>query len=295
MVEKKPLDIDKRSVKLDRIVPEEGLLEVLATGFKFTEGPVWSVKGGYLLFSDIPANQIKMYTPGVGVTTFREPSRNSNGLTFDKELRLLACEFRRVSRTERDGSIVTVATHYGGKRLNNPNDIVVKTDGAIYFTDPTYGCPPEEKELPYQGVYRVTPKHGELTLLVDDFEQPNGLTFSPDEKLLYIADSSDRCYVRVFDVQPDGSLANGRLFADLKSNKPGGPDGMKVDVEGNVYVSAAGGLWIYAPTGKLLGIINTPERPFNCGWGDDDWRSMYLCAHTSLYRILLKIPGIPVP
>lgn len=269
----------------------EGEPERVATGFQFTEGPLWH-PDGYLLFSDIPANQIRKWTPGGEVTIFREPSGNSNGLTFDRQGRLIACEHgnRRVSRTEKDGTIVTLADRYQGKRLNSPNDVVVKSDGSIYFTDPPYGVRPEDRELDFQGVYRWAPD-GTLTLLVDDFEKPNGLAFSPDEKTLYIADT-DRRHVRAFDVQPDGTLANGRTFAELKSDAPGGPDGMKVDVEGNLYVTGPGGTWVFDPTGKHLGTIVTPEAPANCAWGDADGKTLYLTARTSVYRVRVKVAGV---
>jgi len=260
-------------------------------GFQFTEGPLWH-PDGYLLFSDIPANKIFKWTPNGTVEIFREPSGNSNGLTFDRQGRLIACEHgnRRVSRTEKDGTVVTLADRYQGKRLNSPNDVVVKSDGSIYFTDPPYGVRPEDRELDFQGVYRWAPD-GTLTLLVDDFEKPNGLAFSPDEKTLYIADT-DRRHVRAFDVQPDGTLAHSRILAELKSDAPGGPDGMKVDVEGNLYVTGPGGTWVFDPTGKHLGTIVTPEGPANCAWGDADWKTLYITARTSIYRVRVKVAGM---
>jgi len=287
----------RRSGEFDQIVPKGAEIERLATGFQFTEGPVWNFQEGCLLFSDIPANQIKKWSPTKGITTFREPSGNSNGLTYDKVSRLLACEHgnRRLSRTERDGAITVLADGFRGKRLNSPNDVVVKSDGTIYFTDPPYGIGPEAQELPFQGVFRLSPEDGELTLLVEDFERPNGLAFSPDEKALYIGDSSTKRHVRVFDLNQDGTLSNSRLFAVLQSKEPGNPDGMKVDVEGRLYVAAAGGVWVFAPTGEHLGIIRVPETPANCAWGDADWRSLYITARTSLYRVRLGVRGIKVP
>ena len=282
-----------------RIVPEGVEVERLGTGFQFTEGPVWNVKGGYLLFSDIPGNRIIRWTPKDGSSDFRVPSGKSNGLTLDKKARLIACEHanRRVSRTEEDGTIVTIASHYEGKRLNSPNDVVVKADGSIYFTDPPYGLNPifgtlEEQELSFYGVYRLSPNGDNLSLLIDD-SVPNGLAFSPDESLLYIADT-ERNHIRVFDVTDDGTTTNGRLFAEI-SGEPMAPDGMKVDSEGNVYVTGAGGIWVLNPEGKRLGIIRTPELPANLCWGDSDWKTLYLTARTSLYRIRLNITGMPVP
>lgn len=273
---------------------EAGEPERIATNLQFTEGPVWH-PDGYLLFSDIPANRIYRWEPGKGLTVLREPSGNSNGLTLDREGRLIACEHgnRRVSRTEADGRVVSLAERYQGKRLNSPNDVVVRSDGSIYFTDPPYGVQPEQRELDFQGVYRLAPD-GTLTLLVGDFERPNGLCFSPDEKVLYIADTARR-HVRAFEVLPDGSLGKGRIFADVSTAPPslvGGPDGMKVDEEGNLYVTNTDGVWVISPEGKHLGTIITPERPANCAFGDADRRSLYITARTSVYRVRVKVPGI---
>ncbi len=283
------------------IIPEDAHIEQLGTGCQFTEGPVWNAADGYLLFSDIPANQMKKWTPTEGITNFRVPSGKSNGLTFDKQNRLVTCEHanRRVSRTEADGTVVTIASHYEGKKLNSPNDVVVKSDGSIYFSDPPYGLTAEfgelgEQELDFCGVYRLSPDGETLTLLVDDFSRPNGLTFSPDESILYINDT-ERMHIRVFDVKEDGAIANGRLFAEESGEEEGAPDGMKVDSEGNVYVTGPGGIWVFNPAGAHLGTIATPERAANLAWGDSDWKTLYITATSSLYRIRLNIPGIPVP
>lgn len=281
----------RRDAAFARVVPEGARIEKLAGGFRFTEGPIWY--DGGLLFSDIPANQIKRWTPSGDLSTFREPSGNSNGLTLDREGRLIACEHgnRRVSRTGKDGKVVTLAERYDGKRLNSPNDAVVKSDGSIYFTDPPYGIRPEQQELSFQGVYRLTPD-GKLTLLAQDFDRPNGLAFSPDEKVLYIADSSSRMHVRAFDVRPDGTLANGRVFAEMKTGEDGAPDGMKVDREGRLYCTGPGGVWVFAPDGKHLGTIKPPEVPANCAWGDADGKTLYMTARTGLYRIRLNAAGL---
>lgn len=265
--------------------------ERIATGFQFTEGPVWH-PDGYLLFSDIPANRIYRWTPGGKLEVFREPSGNSNGLTFDRRGRLIVCEHgnRRVSRTEPDGTVIPLATHYRGKRLNSPNDVVVKSDGSIYFTDPPYGVQPEQRELDFQGVYRLAPD-GTLTLLVDDFDRPNGLAFSPDEKILYLDDTARR-HVRAFEVRPDGTLANGRVWAELHSESRGGPDGMTVDLKGNLYVTGPGGTWVFDPTGRHLGTIVTPEQPANCAFGGPDQRTLFITARTSVYRVRIKVPGL---
>ncbi|NWF92254.1 MAG: SMP-30/gluconolactonase/LRE family protein [Syntrophaceae bacterium] len=283
---------------LKHIVPEGSRAERLATGFHFTEGPVWNAKGGYLLFSDIPGNRIVKWTPENGISEFRAPSGKSNGLTIDKKGRLIACEHanRRVSRTEEDGKVVTVASHYNGKRLNSPNDVVVKSDGSIYFTDPPYGLNPvfgtfEEQELPFYGVYRLAPDGDHLSLLIDD-SVPNGLAFSPDESLLYIADT-EMNHIRVFDVKDNGKTTNGRIFAEI-SGEPLAPDGLKVDSEGNVYVTGKGGIWVFNPDGRRIGIIPIPELPANLCWGDKDWKTLYITARTSVYRIRLNIIGIPV-
>jgi gluconolactonase len=267
--------------------------EQLATGFQFLEGPVWH-PDGYLLFSDIPAARIYKWTDGDRAEIWREPSGQSNGLTLDLDGRLLACEHgnRRVSRTAQDGTVEAIAERYQGRRLNSPNDIVVKSDGTIYFTDPPYGIQPEQREQPCNGVYRILPD-GMLELLLDELERPNGLAFSPDESILYIGDSARR-HVRAFDVRPDGTLAGSRVFADMDHPQPGSPDGMKIDQEGHLYVTGATGIWIFEPDGTHLGVIATPERPANCAWGDTDLRTLYVTARTSLYRIRTTVPGVPV-
>ena len=284
-------------MKLNTLI-ESGDPELLATGFQFTEGPVWH-PDGYLLFSDIPANRIHRWTPDGQVGVWREPSGNSNGLTLDQENRVVACEHgnRRVSRAAADGSAATAADRYQGRRLNSPNDLVVKSDGTIYFTDPPYGLDPSaegggEREQPCNGLYRIW-NDGAVELLADDFDRPNGLAFSPDESLLYV-DDSPRRHVRAFDVAADGSLSNSRVFADMDHPQPGSPDGMKIDVDGNLYVTGATGIWVFEPDGSWLGVIATPERPANCAWGDDDRRSLYITARASLYRIRTKKAGLPI-
>jgi len=272
--------------------------EQIATGFEFTEGPVWH-PDGYLIFSDILASRTYKWMPDGTVTIWREPSGFSNGLTLDHERRLIACEHggRRVSRVAADGAVVTLADSYGGKRLNSPNDAVVKSDGTIYFTDPPYGLTPpygpsvQEREQPCNGLYRITPA-GVLELLIDDFDRPNGLAFSADEAILYV-DDSPRRHVRAFDVRPDGTLANSRVLADMDHPQPGSPDGMKLDVEGHLYVTGATGVWVFEPDGTCLGVIVTPERPANCAWGDADRQTLYITARTSLYRVRTTVPGLP--
>jgi len=286
--------------KFSDIVLKESKLEKIATGFVFTEGPIWDASQGCLFFSDIPANKMRKWTEAKGAELFREPSGKSNGLTLDKQGRLIACEHanRRVSRTEKDGTVATIADKYNGKKLNSPNDVVVKSDGSIYFTDPPYGLTAEfgnlgEQELPFQGVYRLSADGKTLTLLVDDFDKPNGLAFSPDESLLYI-DDTDRAHVRVFDVKPDGTITSGRIFVELKGTEPGAVDGMKIDSEGNAYVTGPGGISIFDPSGKKLGRIDVPEVAANIAWGDKDWKTLFITGSTSLYRIRLSIQGIKV-
>ena len=281
--------------EIKRLAPSVNPVERVASGFRFTEGPVWMAEEESLLFSDIPASQILKLKNDGRVVVSRAPSGNANGLTRDREGRLIVCEQgnRRVTRLERDGSISVVADRFQGKRLNSPNDVVVKSDGGIYFTDPHYGIDPCQREQPVQGVYFLPPDGSEMRLVAGDFEMPNGLAFSPDEQTLYIDDSApERRHVRVLRVEEDGSLTNGRLFHDMNIRKPGNPDGMKVDVCGNIYCSGAGGVWIFSPQGGFLGTIKTPETPSNCAWGDGDLQSLYITARTSVYRVRVNIPGM---
>ncbi|MEI6653807.1 MAG: SMP-30/gluconolactonase/LRE family protein [Verrucomicrobiota bacterium] len=265
-------------------------IEKLGGDFKFTEGPLWVAAQNQLLFSDIPANRMVGFKAG-SFATFRAPSNNSNGLTLDKQGRLLACEHgtRRVTRTEADGTLTVLAERYENKRLNSPNDVVVRSDGAIYFTDPPYGVKQEERELDFQGVYRISPDGKSLTLLARDFIKPNGLAFTPDEKILYVNDTEGG-HIRAFDVAADGTLSNSRVFA-----KTPGPDGMKVDSAGNVYCTSGPGVMVFDATGKHLGTFSMAEQPANCAFGDADWKSLYMTCRTGLYRVRLALPGIKVP
>lgn len=259
----------------------------VAQNLGFTEGPVWH-PDGYLLFSDIPNDRIHR-SQGGALDVYREPSGMSNGLTLDREMRLLACEHggRRVSRETADGELEVVASHYEGKSLNSPNDIVVRSDGRTFFTDPPYGIVEEQRELPFNGVFTVSPNGDELALLLTDFERPNGLAFSPDERTLYIADTAKR-HVRAFDVAASGALSNGRVFAEMHDR--GRPDGMKVDADGRIYVSA-GTLQVYAADGAILGVIDCPESPANCAWADDG-STLYITARTGVYRLLFGVRGV---
>ena len=280
-------------------------IEKLAGGFGFLEGPVWTNRdGGYLIFSDIPRHELKRWSEKDGVTTFRAPS-NNNGNTRDAEGRLVTAEHdgRRVSRTDANGKVEVLAERYQGKRLNSPNDLVVRTDGTIWFTDPPYGLTghTEGKELDKNYVFRLDPRSGELKTLVDDFDMPNGLAFSPDEKLLYIADSGKPHHIRAFDVRDDGSIANGRVFCTLDV---GIPDGFRCDTEGRVWTSAGDGVHVFATDGSLIGKIITPdapgrrdpskigpEVPANLCFGGPDWSTLYITACTGLYRIQTTVRG----
>ena len=298
------MPIEQHTPELERIVSLNEETKELGTGYGGSEGPVegplWWKDGGYLLFSDIHNDRRMKWTEGEGVSVFAEPTNRANGLTRDLQGRLLACEHdsRRVTRLEPDGSITVIANSYKGRRLNRPNDVVVKSDGSIYFTDPwTSPNPPEQWDLDFSGVYRVSPDLGTLTLLVRDFPLPNGLAFSPDETLLYINDSRHR-HIRAFDIQPNGALAlaTDRVFSELKGDRPGVPDGMKVDVEGNMYCGGSGGIWVLDPSGRHLGtIVHGHSATTNLAWGDSDWKTIYYTTRNTLGSVRVKIPGVPVP
>jgi gluconolactonase len=309
------MPIEQIAASLERIVSRSREVEWLGSGYGgvdergsltgVAEGPVWWQPGGwwkdggYLLFSDIAANRRMRWTPGKGVTVDQEGTNNANGLTRDRMGRLVACEHgaRRVSRQEFDGSTTVVANAYQGRRLNRPNDVVVKSDGAIYFTDPnTRGV----TELDFAGVYRVSPDLGEINLLVRDFIVPNGLAFSPDEKILYINDSRRR-HIRAFNLESTWQsgmldLASDRVFCDLSGNLRGVPDGMKVDIEGNVYCTGPGGVWIISAAGEHLGTILLGDRvATNVGFGGGNWTTVFITTYSELGRIQVNIPGISVP
>jgi gluconolactonase len=296
--------IEQLAPDLEKIISASEPIQDLADGFGGpqgpAEGPVWWKEGGYLVFSDIHNNKRLKYEPGKGVSLVLEPTNRANGLTRDLQGRLLACEHdsRRVTRQEKDGSITVVANSFQGRQLNRPNDVVVKSDGCIYFTDPwTSPNAPQQWDLTFSGVYRVTPDLGTLSLLTDNFILPNGLAFSPDEKVLYINDSR-RGHIRAFDLLPNGTLAkqSDRVFADLRGDESGVPDGMKVDVEGNVYCGGAGGIWVMDPSGKKLGrIVHGAPATTNIAFGGDDWKTLYFTSRNHLGSVKVKIPGIPVP
>ena len=304
--------VERRALELDQIVPRDAKIEQLAEGFGFTEGPVW-IPDGYLLFADLPHNVIRRWDPRHGASVVRTRtgyaaadippggSMGSNGMTLDGEGRLTICEpgNHRVTRQEPDGRLTVLADQFEGERLNSPNDLVYKSDGALYFTDPPHGLPLEDddpaKELPFNGVFRLA--DGKLTLVTAELPRPNGLAFSPDEKYLYVSNSdrNNKIWMR-YDVERDGSLANGKLFLDLNGEPGQEPDGMKVDRRGNLYLTGPGGLWITDPAGRILGVIRTTHEPANAAWGDADGKGLYLTARGALYRIRLSIAGIrPLP
>lgn len=276
----------------------DSALETLASGLGFTEGPVWHPYEKWLVFSDMPENRMYVRQPSGSVEDFRRPSNKANGNTLDREGRLLTCEHATssVTRLEPDGSTTVLATHYQGKELNSPNDIVVATSGAIYFTDPTFGRMEyygiaREPELSFQGVYRVDPDGSRLTLLASDFGQPNGLCFSLDESRLFVNDT-ERQHIRVFNVTLDGELTGGAVWAETRGEEPGAPDGMKIDSRGNLYCCGPGGIHVFDPSGNVLGIIPTPEPCANFAFGDDDLKSLYITASSSLHRLRVRVPGL---
>ena len=292
-----PLEI--RNNRILEIVQADVEFEKLATGFEFTEGPLWHAREGYLLFSDMPGDHLRKWTPGEGISTFRKPCHQTNGLAWDRQGRLIACEHSssKLTRTEFDGRITVLASHYEGQELNSPNDLVVHSSGAIYFTDPIYGRKefygrPRPLEMSFRGVYRVEPDTGKLTLLVDDFGQPNGLCFSSDESQLFVNDT-EKQHIRVFDLKPDGTLANGRIWAVTTGEGRGGPDGMKLDTHSNLYSYGPGGIHVFDRHAECLGVIRGPEHVSNFAWGDVDMKSLYITGSTSLYRIRTLIPGLP--
>ena len=283
------------------LVDENAAVHVLATDFVFTEGPIWHPRDHYLLFSDIPPS-IRRRWDGKSASEFLKPSNKGNGMTYDRDLNLLVCEHAtssvaRFTQGRRD----VVASHFEGKELNSPNDIVAAADGAIWFSDPTYGRMPvygveRPCELDFRGVYRLPPGGGPLQLVVEKgmFTQPNGLCFSPDEKLLYINDT-DQANIRVFDVE-DGKLKNMRVFAEgiADEAQPGRrPDGMKCDALGNIWCTAPDGLWVFAPDGRLLGKLAVPEMVANLHWGGPGWRTLFITASTSLYAVQTKVGPHP--
>jgi len=279
---------------LERLIGKH-LVEPAVSGFIYAEGPVWR-SDGYLLFADSPRNRIHRWNPRGGLAVLREPSFTATALAFDLEGRLLATEHgnRRISRTESDGTIVTLVDRYDGKRLNSPNDLVVAANGAVYFTDPPYGLARqrEGKELDFQGVYRLDPDR-HLVLLVRDMIRPNGIGLSPDGKTLYVTDT-DRSLIRAFALGPDGSIESSRILTVIKpwrEGMQGAPDGMTLDAKGRLYVAGPGGVWVFDDHGGRLGVIATPEPPSACTFGDDNGQTLYITARTRVYKIHMNVQG----
>jgi gluconolactonase len=280
------------ATEFSRIVPADAKVQKLAGDMKFLEGPLWlPAQGGYLIFSDIPADELKSWSPKLGLGIFRQPSHQANGNTLDRKGLLVSCEQggRRVTITGKDGIVRTLADQFEGKKLNSPNDVVVKSDGTIWFTDPPYGIKPEIKEQPGNYVFRYEPKTQKLTVAARDFDMPNGLCFSPNEKRLYIADSGKPHHIRAFAVQKDGTLQGGEVFCVIS---PGGPDGIRCDQAGRLYSSAGDGVHIFAPDGRMIGRIKVPETPSNLCFGGRDHRTLFITARTSLYSIPLSVAGM---
>ena len=297
------MSVDVRSEKIRSLVGENVEVEVLCGACTFTEGPIWNPEGQFLLFSDMPGDTRRRWDESSGVQVVASPSNKGNGMTLDPEGRLLVCEHSTSSlvRMDPDGmgsNREVLASHYEGKELNSPNDVCVKSDGSIWFSDPWYGRMPvfgveRERELGWQGVFRLAPGGGDPQLVVDqdEYEQPNGLCFSPDESLLYINDTP-KAWIKVYDVGSDGSLSNGRLFFEGVGTgeiEKGIPDGMKCDEQGNVWVTGPGGIWVISPGGEHLGTINIPENTGNLTWGGPDWQSLFIPSSTSLYRVQTKV------
>jgi gluconolactonase len=293
---------------LDALVPKDAQIEKLSGGFTFIEAPLWR-PSGVLWFSDVVGNVVRQWSPDGKVTEILKPGGydgNSlpaggyigpNGMVNYKDGSVLVCQHgnRRIALIGADMKVSTFIDKFEGKKINSPNDLIFKSDGSLYFTDPPYGLPKQDddpaKELKFNGVYRWA--NGKLQVVIKDMTRPNGLAFSPDEKTLYVANSDEkkRVWMR-YDVAPNGAVSNGKVFADVTAEKEAGvPDGMKVDSLGNVYASGAGGVWVFSPDGKHLGTIKPPEEPANVGWGDDG-KTLYITAVTGLYRIKLAVAGV---
>jgi len=295
--------IESLAPELDRVVSTSEPIRELATGYGGTigpaEGPVWWAEGHYLLFNDINTARRMKYMPGSSPTVAMEKTNEANGMTRDQQGRLVSAEHltRRVTRYESDGSLTVIANSFQGKRLLRPNDVIVKSDGSIYFTDPGGNAAPEQWDVTISGVYRVSPDLGSMSLIIDDMVRPNGLAFSPDENTLYVADTRRR-HVRAYQMQANGTIAKetSRVFVDLGGTEPGVPDGIKVDAEGNVYSGGSGGLYIIDPKGKKLGrIVHGQAATTNVAFGGDDWKTLYFTTASTLFSVNVKIAGVPVP
>jgi len=295
--------IEQMDPALNNIIATSEPIRQLATGYGGdigpAEGPVWIKEARYLLFDDIQTARRMKYTPGQGVTVAMEKTNEANGLTRDLQGRIVSAEHltRRVTRQEADGSFTVIANSFQGKRLLRPNDVVVKSDGSIYFTDPGGPLAPEQWDVTVAGVYRVSADLGSMSLIADDMIGPNGIAFSPDESILYVNDARRR-HIRAYDLLPNGTLAKqtSRVFADMGGPEPGVPDGMKVDTAGNVYTGGSGGLYIMDSKGKKLGrIVHGQPATTNLAFGGDDWKTLYFTTRSTLFSVNVKIAGLPVP
>jgi gluconolactonase len=294
--------VDVDAAELLQLVARDAPVEQICTGFRFCEGPIWHPKEHCLYFSDMPNDIRRRWSPADGVAEVRNPSNKCNGMTYDSAGNLYVCEHvtSALIMETPAGKREVLATHWQGKRLNSPNDVVVRSDGTIYFTDPTYGRMPvfgleRPQELDFQGVYRMAPGR-RLHCEANDFSQPNGLCLSPDEETLYVNDTT-RAHIRAFAVAPNGSLSDSRIFAQRIGTgdyDDGVVDGMKCDEHGNVYVTGPRGIWVFDARGTQLGVIRMPEIAGNLNWGGPDWRDLYCCCSTSIYRVRMRVRGSPV-
>ncbi|MGE0116854.1 MAG: SMP-30/gluconolactonase/LRE family protein [Dongiaceae bacterium] len=293
------MSIEVNSPALHGLIDENVVVEKICTGFKFTEGPIWNAREQCLYFSDMPSDIRRSWSEKGGVVEVRNPSNKCNGMTYDAAGNLYVCEHAtsKLIMETAAGERRILASHWQGKELNSPNDVVLRSDKMVYFTDPIYGRVPvfgveRSQELDFQGIFRLS-QDGKLHLESDDFEAPNGLCFSPDEKLLYVNDSA-RAHIRAFPVGNDGTLGKSRLFARRIGNGEfagGLVDGMKCDERGNVYVTGPRGIWVFSPAGMHLGVIGMPEHAGNLNWGGHDWGELYCACSTSIYRVKLKVRG----
>lgn len=293
------MSVEIRDERFLDVIGDQAALERLGTGFDFTEGPIWHPIEKHLTFSDMPGDHMRRWYPDGRIDTFRKPSNMANGNAYDAEGRMLTCEHAtsRVTRTEPDGAVTILATHYQGQELNSPNDIVVRRDGVIYFTDPSFGRMAyfgveREQELDCQGVYAVTPDGAAITQIADDFAQPNGLCFSSDHRRLFVNDT-ERCHIRAFDLTEEGRVSGGEVWIDVTGEAEGHPDGMKIDSQGHLYCTGPGGIHVIAPDKTCLGVILMQEMTANFTWGEDDLMSLFCTSSTSLYRTRVKTPGLP--